>query len=137
MTLVSQEFVPIHISGTVRRGRLIIGLGKQEVALPSSRALAFLEVVARRLATEMGYTPHWVIDSDKRNVHSTISRLRKDIDSQLGPGTSGRIFEEVGRSMYRLIAPPECVYVEPTLVELVPCYMTNELAQRLLSRGDG
>jgi len=133
MVTKSRTATLIEVTGALDHGRLVINLGGHIVRLPQNRAVALLSMIVQRRRTKNGYTHHSLFESDKGRAHTTISRLRDDLDEQLKPGAADCLFEEVGRSMYRLIVLKEGIVVQPEIRELVPYFLPADLVDALLS----
>lgn len=126
--------IRLRVTGQLRQGRYLTIVNGVEVLLPCGPWTALLKLIRNRLRGTFGYTPWNEIDDSKVSVHTTIRRLRRDIDAALGPKEGAKLVAHVGRSYYCLGIGPKEIEVEDDLEQLVPAHLPRTLAIDLLDR---
>ncbi len=125
----------LRITADIDNSRYSVWLDECLVNLPLARFTALLELVRCRLTRSKGYAALRDFDSggDKRLLHQTIRRTRRDFDDAIGANAGKALIQHNGASTYRLAVEPDQIEISPDLMELVPDHISETLACALLN----
>jgi len=122
----------IELSVRFKNGNYVVGIEGTDVEMPNARFEAFVHLVLARLTTESGITALRSICATKNRAHTTICRLRCDIDQYLGEGAGLRLIRHAARSFYYLDLPREQILICQSVADLAPHHISQAIVDDLM-----